>query len=297
MTHHAHKDRIVNGAFYFGPRPTEDITTQVNALIDAALEDDVAQQPPRAYLGGSRLGVECLRALGYEWAKQKADSAALAAAVAAGQGPAFRVKHPFSGRTIRRFRMGHWHEDETAAWLRMAGFDLLTHQPNGKQFGFGVAPDPETGEKRLAGHIDGVLMSGPAPLPYPALWEHKIMKAKKWTECVKRGVQVANPVYFHQMQTYMAFLELQNAVFMAVNTDTGELHVEIIAFDRAAAQWAYDRGVEVLKANDPLELPRVGRDESDYRCKWCDYRDQCWSQPVTPAVAMPRPAWLDGPKA
>ena len=52
----AHKDRRAPGGagFFFGPRPAEPITDQVNALIDAALVDETARQEPRGYLGGSR---------------------------------------------------------------------------------------------------------------------------------------------------------------------------------------------------------------------------------------------------
>ena len=136
----AHKDRRAPGGagFYFGPRPAEPLSDQVNALIDAALVDETARQEPRGYLGGSRLGVECLRQLGYEYFQAR-ENVELFKQLG-------RQSHPFKGKTLRRFRMGHWHEDETAAWLRMAGFDLRTHKPDGGQFGFKTAIDKETGE-------------------------------------------------------------------------------------------------------------------------------------------------------
>ena len=44
-------------------------------------------------------------------------------------------------------------------YLRLAKFDLVTHDREGNQFGFGIMPDPTTGKNRLSGHIDGVILS------------------------------------------------------------------------------------------------------------------------------------------
>ena len=63
---------------------------QVCALIDQALDAERAGQTPRSYLGASRLGAPCERALQYEYAKAPADE---------GRG--------FSGRTLRVFEVGH----------------------------------------------------------------------------------------------------------------------------------------------------------------------------------------------
>ena len=83
----------------------------VNALIDAALETDEAARPARAYLGGSRLGVPCERALQYEYAAAPKDDGA-----------------DFDGKTLRIFAAGHLFEDLAAGWLRAAGFELYTRR-------------------------------------------------------------------------------------------------------------------------------------------------------------------------
>ncbi len=48
----------------FNHRPK--IHEQIGALIDTALSSDRDKQPRRNYLGASRLGVACERALQYE---------------------------------------------------------------------------------------------------------------------------------------------------------------------------------------------------------------------------------------
>jgi len=43
------------------------IAERINAAVDAALEAERAETPPRDYLGGSRLGHPCERALQFEF--------------------------------------------------------------------------------------------------------------------------------------------------------------------------------------------------------------------------------------
>lgn len=284
-TFSAHKNVVVDGGFSFAPKAPEPISEQINAKIDAALERHVAVQKPRGYLGGSRVGLDCLRQLGYEYFRSRENFAAYQAAAS----HEHLTPHTFPGKVIRRFELGHMHEDLTALWLRRAGFELDTHKPDGGQYGFYAARDPETGEARFSGHFDGIVRAGPVSMPYPALWEHKIMASKKWRECQERGVRHVYPVYFYQMQTYMAYADLRNALFTALNTDTSELLFELVPFETEAAQWATDRAVRVLTASSPEELPRVASNDTDYRCKFCPFAEQCWKSPKADTL---RPHWL-----
>src|SRR5690606_4243356 len=136
--------------------------------------------PPRAYLGGSRLGHPCERALQFEFAVAPKDEGA-----------------GFDGQSLRIFAIGHALEDLAAGWLRGAGFDLYTrkgNRPDGEQFGFSVAGG------RIRGHVDGILAGGPAlpGLAWPALWECKTMNARNWRKTVAKGVVIAKPVYAAQ---------------------------------------------------------------------------------------------------
>ena len=154
---------------------------KVTAIVDAALQAENAGHEKRRYLGGSRLGVSCERALQFEYVDAPVD-----------------VGAEFLGRTLRIFEVGHALEDLAIRWLRLAGFDLYTRNREGGQFGFSVAGG------RIRGHVDGILAGGP-PLPglsYPALWECKTMNAKNWRACVKDGVTKSKPVYAAQIAVY-----------------------------------------------------------------------------------------------
>ena len=95
---------------------------QVSMRLDADLQAERSHQARRRYLGASRLGVPCERALQYEYVDAPVDDGA-----------------ELPGRTLRIFEVGHVMEDLAIRWLRLAGFDLYTRKQDGEQFGFSVA--------------------------------------------------------------------------------------------------------------------------------------------------------------
>ncbi|SHF45214.1 PD-(D/E)XK nuclease superfamily protein [Ruegeria intermedia] len=248
----------------FNHRPS--IAERINAAVDAALEAERAATPPRDYLGASRLGQSCERALQFEFAHAPKDE---------GQ--------EFSGRSLRIFAIGHALEDLAIKWLRAAGIDLVTRKRDGGQFGFSVAGG------RIRGHVDGIVMGAPAAtgLRTPALWECKTMNAKNWRETVAKGVTVAKPVYAAQIALYQAYMEAtvpglstNPALFTAINKDTAELHHELVPFDAELAQRMSDRAVRILRGTHAGELlPRVAQNRDFFECRFCPWAERCWSLP------------------
>ncbi|SHF44428.1 PD-(D/E)XK nuclease superfamily protein [Ruegeria intermedia] len=248
----------------FNHRPC--VAERINTAVDAALEAERAATPPRDYLGASRLGQPCERALQFEFAHAPKDE---------GQ--------EFSGQTLRIFAIGHALEDLAIRWLRAAGFDLVTRKRDGGQFGFSVAGG------RIRGHVDGIVMGAPAAmgLRTPALWECKTMNAKNWRETVAKGVTVAKPVYAAQIALYQAYMEesvpgiaANPALFTAINKDTAELHHELVPFDADLAQRMSDRAVRILRATDAGELlPRLAQSRDFFECRFCPWAERCWGLP------------------
>ena len=249
---------------------TESFADRVNTTIDATITAENASRTPRDYLGGSRLGHACERALQFEFTHAPKD---------AGQ--------EFSGQLLRIFAIGHVLEDLAVTWLRAAGFDLYTrkgNRPDGGQFGFSVAAG------RIRGHVDGIIAAGPEGfgLAAPALWECKTMNAKNWRACVKDGVTKSKPVYAAQIAVYQAYMEAQvpgisanPALFTAINKDTAELYHELVPFDAALAQRMSDRGVRILRATDAGELlPRVAANRDFFECRFCPWAERCWGMPT-----------------
>ena len=163
------------------------------------------------------------------------------------------------------------------AWLRNAGFDLRTRKPDGEQFGFSVA------DGRLQGHVDGVIVGGPAPFAYPCLWEMKCLGSKSWRELEKHRLAVAKPVYAAQVALYQAYLELHEhpALFTALNADTMEIYAEWVPFDVGLAQRMSDRAAKVITATAAAELlPRSFTDPAHFECRMCNWQDRCWRTPA-----------------
>ena len=249
-----HKSSCVYGRAAMDPQP---LGARINAHIDKALVTERDSQRPRDYLGASRIGEPCARRLVYEFTKTPVDPG-----------------KEFEGRTLRIFEAGHVFEDLAIRWLRQAGFDLRTEKRGGGQFGF------ETAGGRIRGHVDGVIVGGPnLEIFWPVLWEHKALKASSWNDTAKKGVRASKPVYFAQMQIYMAYMELEAALFTALNKDTCELYHEHVPFDAAAAQALSDKGVDVLRAADAGDLlPRVAAHADFYLCRFCPFGARCWSE-------------------
>ena len=237
---------------------------QVTVLVDVALQAENATREKRRYLGGSRLGVACERALQFEYADAPVDLGA-----------------EFPGRTLRIFEVGHALEDLAIRWLRLSGFNLYTRRKDGEQFGFSVA------DGRIQGHLDGVIANAPPDLglTFPMLWECKSMNDKNWRDTVKKGVAVTKPVYAAQIATYQAYMEpaipgiaSNPALFTAINKDTQEIWSELVPFDGGLAQRMSDRAVRVIRATEVGELlPRVATEPSYYECKCCAWANRCWS--------------------
>lgn len=232
------------------------IPGQVTSLVDAGLQRMRSSQSPREYLGASRLGVSCERALQYEFARAPVDPG-----------------RETDGRILRIFERGHVMEDCMVAWLRAGGFDLRTRKANGEQFGFSAI------DGRLQGHIDGVIVGGPDGFAYPALWECKCLGSKSWRDLEKNKLAVSKPVYHAQVVLYQAYLHLHEhpAIFSAINADTMEIYTELVPFDAALAQRMSDRAIKVIGATDAGELlARAYHDSTHFECRMCLWQDRCW---------------------
>ena len=257
----------------FSPKkPWHETSEALQAVMDRTWKELKDAEPRRQYLGGSIVGRDCEREIAYQYHATPMDEG----------------RTGFSGQLYRIFDRGHVGEERVAKYLRAAGFELVTERQDGRQFGFKALGG------RFAGHIDCVVLSGP-PVPgldysKPALWENKILNNKSFGDLWNHGLKKSKPVYYTQANLYMAYMELEQALFTAENADNCEIYAEVLQIDTANAQAMSDRAVRIVQSSEPEELPRVAGDRTDYRCKFCDYRERCWKVPAAPAT--PKPAWL-----
>jgi hypothetical protein len=253
-----HIDLNHGSGYVYGGTPVYPAATRINSLIDAVLTAERRNTPPRDYLGASRIGEPCSRRLVYEFTNTPPDEG-----------------KDFNGHVLRIFEAGHVFEELSIRWLRGAGFDLRTVKRDGSQFGFSAAGG------KFRGHIDGVIVGGPdIGISWPALWEHKALRATSWNDLVKRGLAQSKPLYYAQVQIYMAYLEVPVTLFTALNKDTQELFHEIVPFDAACAQALSDKAVVIIRAAGAGELlPRIAAAPDFYLCTFCPFSKRCWENP------------------
>ncbi len=79
----------------------------------------------------------------------------------------------------------------------------------------------------------------------------------------------------------MAYMELERALFTALNKDSQALHHEIVPLDLQAAQALSDKAVDIIRAAEAGELPpRIAASPDFYLCRWCAYAERCWEARV-----------------
>lgn len=234
----------------------EDMNKTINGHLYKAIKKRREQEKPRGYLGASGLGTSCMRSLYFE-----------------------RIGAPqdhFAFKTNIAMDLGHVVEDYVANLFKDAGYRLHTLNKEGKQFGFSQA----NGE--FKGHVDGVFSSGPKKLPYPVGWEHKFLCNKRFNAFVNSGLEIAEPTYYAQVQSYMAYSplyweeQITSCLVTVTNADTKEVWHDLVHFNPSYAQQLTNKAVRVLKAESEEELERVGFTPDFWQCKNCKYRTHCW---------------------
>jgi hypothetical protein len=239
----------------------EKVVAQIQQRIDSTIMAIADTKPRRSYLGASSIGEECDRKLWYS----------------------YHVGSKITDPRIHRIMdFGHFSESYIVSMLKHAGYEMFIEDQDGKQFGFE--------DEEVAGNSDGVIIID--DLPY--LFEAKSANDKRFTEMVKVGVEKSDPTYFVQMQVYMKYLDLPNALYFAINKNNGAIHMEIIRYEKIKADYAVNRGKEVIRGTEE-EAQRKYKTSAFFKCKWCDYRSKCWgTQSPEPTEESPDTFKLGG---
>jgi hypothetical protein len=223
------------------------LATKTLRAIDKAIESKQGDGF-REHLGASLIGKECPRYIWYVWRWAKRAKA--------------------SARLLRLWDRGNREEERYVQWYRNAGIhveplDLVTM----KQFRI------EDYEGHFGGSLDARLFDPPE---FPMQWvlgEFKTFAEKYFKELVKSGVQKSQPGYYVQMQVYMHYMNLQHALFNAINKNDDTLHIEIIEYDRASALHAIERAGRIIEMQVPPA--RINESPGYYICRMCDMYPIC----------------------
>jgi len=225
----------------------------VASLIDAAHES--IKEPPRGHLGASVIGHHCDRYLwlSFRWA----------------------CPEQFNGRILRLFRRGQNEESVVVSDLRAAGCEVSDLDTNGRQYGFR--------DGHFAGSIDGIVLSGVPEAPNkPHVLEIKTHSIKSFNELEKEGVKKSKPMHYAQMQTYMARMNIDRALYFAVCKDDDRIYTERVRLDKDEADRLAERAQRII-ASDRMPEP-ISADPTWYQCKYCSAADLCHGNKRLPDI-------------
>ena len=224
----------------------------IQALIDKAHESKAEQ--PRGHMGCSQLGHPCDRWLwlSFRWA----------------------VQPKFPGRILRLFRRGQMEEATIVSDLRAIGMDI--RGTSGKQTRVDLGC-------HVSGSLDAIVESGVPEAPKKRhIAEFKTHSKKSFDDLDKHGVEKSKPEHFVQMQLYMHGTEIDRALYLAVCKDDDRIYTERVAYDKAVAMKAIERGHR-LALEDHMPPP-ISTDPSWYQCKFCDAHEFCHESKTTKHV-------------
>lgn len=232
------------------------VAKQVLEDIDAAaikLYDD----GPRNHLGASLIGHKCNR---YLWF-------------------VFRwVKHTVhTGRMYRLFNRGHKEEDRFVEWLRVAGFEVWTHDESKPRKPDGTFPQFRISgcKGHFGGSLDGVVKFPPRyDIPEPHLLEFKTnATGKGFTDLITSGVELAKPQHFDQQSVYGAKYGFANALYMNVCKNDDNIHVQVVKLDLERGKYLEKKAEGIIEAQEAPE--RISEHASFFECKYCDFSEVC----------------------
>lgn len=231
------------------PPPSDTLADRIYKSLESASE------PSRGHLGASQIGHHCDRYLwlSFRWA----------------------CPEQFQGRILRLFRRGHNEEAGVISDLRAAGCEVMDADGTGRQYGFR--------DGHFAGSIDGMVLAGIPEAPTkPHVLEAKTHSLKSFNDVVAKGVKASKPMHYAQMQTYMARMNIDRALYFAVCKDDDRIYTERVRLDKDEAERLADRAQRII-ASDRMPEP-ISADPTWYQCKYCSAADLCHGNKRLPDI-------------
>lgn len=192
-------------------------------------------QERRPHLGASMLGHACKRYLWYSFH--------------------WAYNNPIGAKLNRIFRIGDATEDLIVADLERIKTPVTDSQL--RVVGY---------MGHAGGSIDGITNG--------KLFEAKSMNVSNFNKVKKAGVKAGFPVYYVQVQYYMGKLMLDECLFVVMNKNTQELHIEVIEFDEDVYLEAQVTEKQVIDGRVE-DFKRIGHLHTWHECRFCSAADVC----------------------
>jgi hypothetical protein len=175
----------------------------------------------------------------------------------------------FDGRLNLLFSTGQLYEARFCALLDSIGVEVLQNDPEtGRQFGVSAV------NGHFKGSGDGIAIGVPdVPKGEKCLLEMKTHNDSSFKKLKKSGVQSAKIEHYIQMQMYLELMGLKYAMYISVNKNTDELHMEIIEANTYVAQHYLERAESIVWADKPPK--RLHKNKEYFDCKYCSFSTLC----------------------
>ena len=222
------------------------------ALLEASDIYKQEEDQYRTHLGASVIGRECARQVWYmhRWCKPE----------------------QFSGRMLRLFNRGNIEEARCVALLRTIGCQVSVNDANDRQFKFSAL------NQLFGGSLDGIVYGLPDLPDEHLLSEFKTHNENSFIKLQQDGVEKAKPEHYAQMICYLHAYRLSYAIYIGVNKDDDDLHMEIVEANPVAAERYVERARLIL---DNVPPPRISNTPGFWKCKFCPVRGVCFQgEPV-----------------
>ncbi len=175
------------------------------------------------------------------------------------------------GARERRFATGEIYEGRLLDMLRMIGCTVVQIDE-----ATGVQMRVDLAHGHLRGKLDGEATGLPEAPATVHVVECKTANDKSFKAIIKGPVRETKPDHYAQVQLYMHARSRLRGLYMVVNKNTEELHVERVEYDPTFCATVVDRIERVVTAERPL--PRLHEDpdtKGAIECKWCRARGVC----------------------
>lgn len=212
----------------------------------------------RNHLGASLIGHECTR---YLWNVFRWLSA-----------------EDFSGRMLRLFQRGHHEEARFTEYLEGIGASVVEFQPDAD--GNANKGEQQYRIKAVMGHfggaLDGQLMLPERyGVPFGMLSEYKTKgTGRGFVQLREKGVKLMAPQHYAQMSMYGRAYGYKYALYMCVNKNDDDLHVEVVELDWTLGEELERKAFDVITAQIPPA--KIAETPAYKTCKMCHFSDICF---------------------
>lgn len=213
-------------------------------------------QEHRPHMGASLIGHQCDRYIWLTWR--------------------WALKPEFAGRILRLFDTGKREESRLVEELRGIGATVWDVDPDsGDQFRVSAC------DGHFGGSLDGVAKGLPEAPKSPAVLEFKTHSSKSFADLLSKKVQGSKPQHYDQMTVYMGLMNIDRALYMAVNKDTDDVYCEWVHFDKPRFDQLLARAQALIDSPYPPE--KINADPAFYICKMCSMWKHCHGEKAAEA--------------